>query len=148
MGDETRATQPLVLRGRLVEEQARGAVQNGARMFHAAVLERGHGDEVELGKGVGDARVAFQPPQGDRVKVEDRLEVADHLRAVRFAMMQAHQPSIALGGLDREPARREREEVATEGCCLVEHHRLSGAVDRGRHRPRIGHGLPGVGDLE
>ena len=50
------AAEQLVLRRRLVEQQAAGVVEDRAGMLHAAELERRNQHEVELAERIGDAR--------------------------------------------------------------------------------------------
>ena len=51
-------------------------------MLHAAELERGHEQELELAERVRDPGVVFEPVERAGVQVEDRVAVSRDLRGV------------------------------------------------------------------
>ena len=81
--DHRRPAEQLVLGGRLVQQQAGRVVEDGAGMLHAAELERGDRDEVELAERIGNRRVVLEPGKRRGVQVEDRVAVARDLRRRR-----------------------------------------------------------------
>ena len=56
VGDHAGAPEQLVLRRRVVEHQAGGVVEDGARVLHAAELEGGDQHEIEFAPGIRDRR--------------------------------------------------------------------------------------------
>ena len=109
--DHRGAAEHLVLRRRLVEQQSRRVVEDLAGVLHAAELERGDRDEVELAERVGDGGVALEKLERARVQVENRVAVARHLGGVGLAMEHPEGAAVALGGLDLEIAGDERDQV-------------------------------------
>jgi hypothetical protein len=84
-------------------------------MFHAAELECGHEEEIELAERIRDTGVAFEPIERRRVQVENRVAVASHFLRVGFTMDHSEGTAVALSLLDEEPASREREEARGDG---------------------------------
>ncbi len=68
--DQAGASELLVLGRRLIEQQARGVVEDRAGVLHAAELKRRDEKEIELAEGIRDGRVAFEP--GERATRGDR----------------------------------------------------------------------------
>ena len=113
--DDAGAPELLIARRGLVEHEAVRVVEDGARMLHAAELEGGHEQEIELAELIGDSGVALEPLKRRRMEVEDRVTVARDLRGVGFAVQHAERPAVALRLLHAELSRGEREQVGRDG---------------------------------
>ncbi len=109
--DQAGTTEFLVLRGRWVEQQAGGVVENRAGVLHAAKLERRDEHKIELAPRVRNPRVAFEPRQRRGVQIEDGLAVARHLGGVGLAVQHPECAAAAFRGLDRESPGGKREEI-------------------------------------
>ncbi len=120
--DHRGAAEQLVLRRRFVEHQPRRVVEDLAGVLHAAELERGDRDEVELAERVRDRRVALEELERAGVQIEDRVAIARHLGRVGFAMEHAEGAAVAFRGLDLEVAGDERDEIGRQRLGLRERH--------------------------
>jgi hypothetical protein len=114
VGDHAGAAELLILRRRLVEHQAVGVVEDRARVLHAAELEGGHEQKIELAEWIWNARVALEPLKRRRVQVEDRLAVARDFRGVGFAMQHAERAAVPLRPFHAELPRGKREQVGRD----------------------------------
>ena len=61
--DHAGAPELLILGRRLIQKEAGRVVEDRAGVFHAAELERGHQQEIELAPRIRDARVPLEPGQ-------------------------------------------------------------------------------------
>ncbi len=146
--DEAGAAELLALRRRRIEQQRRRVVEDRARVLHPAELERRYEQEIELAPGIRDAGVALEPVERTGVQIEDRVTVPRHLGGIGLAMEHAERPPGSLGGLDREPAGSEREQVGRQRLGFGElDDRPLGAL-AGFERGAVGDGVPRRGDLE
>ena len=146
--DDAGASELLILRGRLVEHQARGVVEDGARVFHAAELKCRHQNEVEFAERVGDLGVAFEPRQRRGMQIEDRVAIARDLRGVGLAVEHAVRAAVALSRLDRKPPRREREQVSRDRLRLGEPHADSPIVRLASYLGAVRDRFPPFRDVE
>ncbi len=102
MGDQARTAQQLRGRGRLLEKKPRCVVLDGARVLHPTVRVCGDQCETELGIGVGDAGVVFEPVERRGMQVEDLIDVPRNFVLVGFAVQHGHFPAfdVPLNGLE------------------------------------------------
>src|SRR6266850_1374208 len=117
-------------------------------MFHAAKLERGHQEEIELAERIRDTGVAFEPVERCGVQIEDRVAVAADFLRVCFAMEHPEGAAVAHGLFENERARREREEVRGERSGFGEGEPRAATTRGPRGFLTVRHRLPAGGHVE
>ena len=117
-------------------------------MLHAAELEGGHEEEVELAPGIRDARVALEPFEGRGVQVEDRAPVPLEPSRVRLAVEHPQRAPAAIRRLDRQFARGECEQVRRQRLRLGEAQAEARGIRRTVRLGCVGQGAPRARQVE
>ncbi len=129
---------------RLIDEDAIIAQKNRARVLHAARSERGHGDEVELGKRIAAIEVGLEARQQRRRGVEREAGQ----RQLIVGRDDGDRGGADGGAQRRQAAHGHGDEIGGQGRRLGEAgHLLSGVERRHLFDGRVGDGGVGrVGD--
>ena len=111
VGDQVRPAQQIGQGRRFLQQQALGAVLDGANMLHTAEGEPRDQYKIKFAEGIRYCRVLLQPVQGLPVQRENGIDIACQLRGVGLPVQHGHCAPVHLPCDGLEVTGDKRKEV-------------------------------------